>query len=214
LDKLIATGDFDLLKNAIDAYAQLFNRFYDDVDRRTVVEQKVRSFLSKAPITLRIEMLVKLANFALERGDKSKGIELVNEAQAIFDGLRWTADQQVVIGARLAGLRGRAEDTARARTDADVARALFHAEREKIITTDRAAALRSIAEAYHWIGDAHASLEVYRTSLEEGATNPNSRPRALDLAATCRSMALHGVEPDAELWGRLRQVGEGLGQPW
>jgi hypothetical protein len=53
-----------------------------------------------------------------------------------------------------------------------------------------------------------------RRFVEEGVENPNSRPRAEDLSATCRSMALHAVEPDADLWKRMRQIGDGLGPPW
>ncbi len=62
--------------------------------------------------------------------------------------------------------------------------------------------------------DTAAALMVYKRAVEEGVENPNSRPRAEDLSATCLSMALHMVEPDAELKNRIRQISEGLGDPW
>ena len=55
---------------------------------------------------------------------------------------------------------------------------------------------------------------MYKTAVEEGTANPNSRPRAEDLTATCCSMALSAVEPDKELWAKLKQIYEGLGEPW
>jgi hypothetical protein len=64
------------------------------------------------------------------------------------------------------------------------------------------------------MGDGAAAVAVYKRCVEEGVANPNSRPRADDLAATCCSMALHGVEPDAALWSRLIQVEGKLGDPW
>jgi len=78
----------------------------------------------------------------------------------------------------------------------------------------RAGALRPLAEAYQSMGDTAAALTVFKKAVEEGVENPNSRPRVEDLSATCRSMALSGVEPDADLWARLREVFTGLGQPW
>ena len=74
--------------------------------------------------------------------------------------------------------------------------------------------LRPVAEAYMSMGDTAAAMAVYRTAVEESVVNPNSRPRALDLVATCCSLALNDVEPDAELWTRLREVDASLDHPW
>ena len=84
----------------------------------------------------------------------------------------------------------------------------------RIIYADRAAALRPIAEGYARLGDRDRALELYKRAVEEGVANPNSRPRANDLAATCASLAVVDLEPDAELMARLREVSEGLGDPW
>jgi hypothetical protein len=64
------------------------------------------------------------------------------------------------------------------------------------------------------MGDTAAALAVYKQAVEAGMENPNSRPRAEDLAATCCSMAVHAVQPDAELFARIREICAGLSDPW
>ena len=64
------------------------------------------------------------------------------------------------------------------------------------------------------MGDDAAALAAYRRAVEDGAENPNARQRAEDLVATCRSMSLHAIEPDADLWARMFQIHDGLGDPW
>jgi hypothetical protein len=56
------------------------------------------------------------------------------------------------------------------------------------------------------MGETGAALAAYRTAIEEGVENPNSRPRAEDLCATLCSMATSGVDPDADLKARLHQI--------
>jgi hypothetical protein len=163
---------------------------------------------------IRVELLIALAGFALDHGDQGKALELVSEARAVLDGGRWRLEDRVALLATLAELRSRSGDAQRARADADAARSLFAAEREKIVNIYRARALRPLAEAYRAMDDVAAALTVYKQAVEEGVANPNSRPRAEDLSATCTSLAVHGVEPDAELWTRIRQICAGLGQPW
>ena len=82
-----------------------------------------------------------------------------------------------------------------------------------MIRRDRIAAMRFVAEAHAAMDDDASALAAYIEALEEGAANPNQRPRAMYLAATAVSMALHGVEPDEALWTRLREIREGLDQP-
>jgi hypothetical protein len=64
------------------------------------------------------------------------------------------------------------------------------------------------------MGDKSIALSMYKQAIEEGGANPNSRPCAEDLSATCCSMALAGVEPDEELWMRIHQAYGALGHPW
>lgn len=212
--RLVAIEKFDIQRNALESAARLFDDFYGDLKRRSTVEDKIKASWGKMPPFVRIDLLLAMAGSALERKDQAKALALVNEAQAIADGARWPVDYYIPLTARLAGLRCRAGDKERVGRDIAAALVSFDAEREKVLSTERAATLLLIAEAYQAMGDTAASLAVYKKALAEGVSNPNGRPRALDLSACCRSLALRAVEPDAELRGRIREALAGLRQPW
>ena len=214
LDALIGSGHVDIIKNALDAYAALFDRFYDDAERRLQAEKKIKAGWGNLPVLFRIKLLLTLSRSALHHADPGQALKLVNEAQAMTDAHQWPPRYGIPIQAQLAGLRSRAGDTQRARTDADAALALFDAVRHQMVDIDRAGTIRPLAETYQSMGDTAAALALYKRVVEEGVQNPNSRPHAEELSATCRSMALHGVEPDAPLWARMRQIRKGLGPPW
>lgn len=214
LDRQIASGDFDQVRNAMQALAQLFDRFYGDADRRSQIEERSKSGQAKLPSQLRIELAIELAGFALEHSDPRKALELIEEATFALEGSRWASEDRIAMIAKLSAVRHRAGDKKGARRNVDAALAMYNSERDKIVNIYCSGALRSVAEAYASLGDTAAALALYRRAVEAGVENPNSRPRADDLSATCISLALHGVEPDAELWDRLRQVCEDLGDPW
>lgn len=214
LDQLIASGNFDLIKGALEAFTQLYNRFYDNQARRASIEHKIKSSWSKMPYLIRVDLLLAMADFAVKHDDNAKALELIDEAQGVQAGFQWDAEVRVPLNARLAELRARAGDLENARVQANLALTMFGTEREGIVDIYRGRALRPLAEAYLALGDTTNALIVYRMAVEEGVENPNSRPRANDLTATCCSMAVCGVEPDAELWARIRQIREGLGDPW
>ena len=91
----------------------------------------------------------------------------------------------------------------------------FDANKQFVINMFRGNALRPIAEAYHAIGDEQASIDLYAKILDEAFVNPNARPRAMDFIATCCSLAVHHIEPTAELRQRLNGiVDEELDSPW
>jgi tetratricopeptide (TPR) repeat protein len=214
LDALLAPGNFDVMENALKACANLFNRFYDDAGRRFLAEEKMKTSWGKLPIFKRVELLTELAGFALDHADQAKALDLINEAQIFMDSAQWRPEYRIPLISKLVKLRFLADDRQKARTDADALLALYDSQRDKIVNIYRAEALRPLAEAYQSMGDTATALAIYKRAVEEGVENPNSRPRAEDLSATCCSMALHGVEPDAELWTRIRQINEGLGDPW
>lgn len=214
LDALIAPGNFDVVENALKACANLFNRFYDDAGRRFLAEEKMKTSWCKLPVFKRVELLTELAGFALDHTDRAKALELINEAQQFIDSAQWRPEHRIPLVSALIKLRFLAGDLQKARTDADAMLALFNSQRNKIVNIYRAGALRPLAEAYQSMGDTATALAVYKRAVDEGVENPNSRPRAEDLSATCCSMALHGVEPDAELWTRIRQINDTLGDPW
>ena len=92
--------------------------------------------------------------------------------------------------------------------------AAYAYEREQIVDIYRAGALRAIAEAYQAMGDPPARSTSTARAVEEGVANPNSRPRAEDLVATCLSMAR---EPDRArrraLQARMREIRGWSGRP-
>jgi len=139
---------------------------------------------------------------------------LLDESLALVESAPWLPEDHLALTARLAGLRHRAGEAERARAEADATLTAYRSDREKIENFRRGEALRPLAEAYATMGDKKASLAVYKTIAEEGSVNPNARARAENLAALCRSMARQRVEPDAELMARIKEIYDGLEDPW
>ncbi len=216
-DELIASGNFDIMKNALDSSTELFNRFYDDVKKRSLIEAKIKTSMKKAkmPVSIQTELFIKLTESALNHKDQAQALLLVSEAQLLIDTAQWrTAEFKIPFVAKLAGLRFLAGDEQKAKADADALLKFYDSESNKIVNIYRAGVLRPIAEAYQSMSDTKSALAVYKKALEAGVENPNSRPRAEDLSATCISLALHRVQPDDELWNRIQQIKQGLGDPW
>ena len=109
-------------------------------------------------------------------------------------------------------LRLRVGDDAQAHASLDETVALYNERRGEIENDYRAGALRPLAEAYRALGERGKALEFYRLAVEEGVVNQNLMPRINDLVATCNSMALSAVEPDAELWQQMRAIQAELAQ--
>lgn len=210
----VEAGDFDSVKAALLAYTELFRASYPDAERRARVEASLFAAWGAMPAWFRLELLMELAEASLEHGDAARAGELAHQARQLVDAHAWPPEHHVPMLARLAALRFRSGQEAEARTDAEAARALFAEQRESIVNIRRAGALRPLAEAYQAMGDSDSARAVYRQALEESLENPNSRPRAEDLAATCLSLALAALEPDADLWQRIHAVHRGLGEPW
>ena len=214
LDAVFAHGDFDLVHNALETCAQLFDRHYDEPTRRNLMEERIKTSWGKLPLQVRIEVLMELARFALDHKDEKKALALVDDAQAILDSGKWLPENVTPLAAPLALLRYEAGDRGTARTNLDALLALYESQRGLIVDIYRAGTLRPIAEAYQRMGETAKALAVYARAVEEGAANPNARPRAEDLSATCCSMAKCAVEPDAQLWKKLDEVAKGLKDPW
>ena len=214
IDSVVATNNFDQVRNALANCTRFFDRFYADKERRTLAEQKIKTSWAKLPIVVRIGLMKELAGIAVQHRDTAKALELVDETQALVDAAQWTPEDRIPLMARMAELRFGAGDIEKARTEVAAALALFDAEREKIVNIYRAEVLRPVAEAHQSMGDQPAALTTYKRVVEEGVVNPNSRPRTEDLSATCCSMAVHGVEPDTALKARVQEIHDGLGTPW
>jgi hypothetical protein len=210
----VKAGTFDLVRHALDACAQLIDAQYDDEPLRARLEAAVRDTWRKMPRTVSLELQFRLAHGALDHDDPATARAWIAEAEGAMEGVPFRAETGVPLDARLAGLLHRAGETARARALADEALATFGRETETIADVFRGEVLRPLAETYRDMGDDEMALRVYRLAVEHGALNPNSRPRAEDLAATCGSLARSGLQPDAALHARLLAIRDGLGDPW
>jgi hypothetical protein len=214
LGKLALSENFDVVRNALGAYTELYNRFYTNIERRKLIEKNMKTSWIRMPVFIRIDLLTKMADFSLAHSDQVKALELVNETKTIMDSAKWKPRFRIPLMARLAELRFRAGAKEQAQKEIKNALKLFEAKRSLIVNIYRAQMLRSIAKAYHTMGDIAVALDIYKRAVEAGVENPNSRPRAEDLTATCCSMALHEVKPDPELLKRIQEIRDGLGDPW
>jgi tetratricopeptide (TPR) repeat protein len=158
---------------------------------------------------MRIDLWIELAGYALDHGDAENALAIVNRAKLIAG-----ACTEVRLVARLARLRYVVGDHDKAHAEADTALGLYEEQRDQILDIYRAGVLRPLAEAYQAMGDTAAARRVYARALEEGVGNPNARPRAEDLVATCLSMVRNGCEPDADLKARMYEIYGKLGEPW
>jgi tetratricopeptide (TPR) repeat protein len=214
IDSMVATGDFDLINNALQLCAQMYERSYADPEIRSRTEEKIKSSWEKTPYFMRIDTLLKLAAVSLDQGDAEPAARLVHEAGAMVDGADWPVKYAVMMSADVAGMRFRCGDRETALAELGEALSLFREQGESIVNIDQADALIPVAEGYAGAGDMDQALAVYALAVEAAVLNPNSRPRAEDLSALCVSMALQGAVPDEKLWGRIQELQANLGDPW
>ncbi|HEX5052117.1 MAG TPA: hypothetical protein VFZ65_10115 [Planctomycetota bacterium] len=199
---------------ALETLARLHGRFFDDLARRTKIEERVTTVYTRLPPAMRLDALRKLARTCIEHHENGSALRLLGTAREIASAHTWRAEDQVPELAKLAAVRHEAGEADQAAADVAAALALYHAERDHIVDIYRAETVRAIAEAVHSMGDDKAAVDLCALAIEEGMHNANSRPRAEDLVETCVAMAVRGIEPSPELWQRLREICEGLGDPW
>ncbi len=214
LDALVSEKNFDTARNALSAYSELYEGFYTNDKQRELIEEKIRTSWEIMPIFIRINLLMELADSSISHSEPAKALELIDEAGEMMGSANWQLRFEIPLRAALSGLRFRAGDEDKARTGVEHALNKFDKNRKKVVNIYRAGILRSIAEAYQAMGDTGTARSIYERALEAGIENPNSRPRAEDLTATCCSMALYAVEPNAELWNLIRRIHSNLGDPW
>lgn len=209
-----ATGTIDLTSGALDVATGLFDRFYADSDRRRAAEEVIRSSWNPLPILLQVDLLARLAEIALEHDDQMKAMALVEETHHLIAAHTWVPEDHVVLGAKVAALRHRAGDQERGRAELDRLVIVYEEGLAQIGVVFRAGVLRSLAEALAAMGDADGGRAMYGRALDVALTNRNARPRAEDLSAIARSLALSGLERDDVLVLRLRDGRDGLTAPW
>lgn len=212
LDALAAIQEFDARRNAIEGYLTLYERSADNAERRTLLEGKIKATYARLPHEIRIDTLRRLAEACTAISETEKASGFLDEAQEILTTAPWQQlDLVLRLRARLAATRAKAGDVENARKSIQTTLKVFDAQKKtKLLTVEWASVVREIAEACQEMGDKTEALEIYRKAVEEGSGNVNGRCRANDLSQTCVSMALHGAEPDEELWARMREILKGL----
>jgi tetratricopeptide (TPR) repeat protein len=193
---------------------RLYDKHYENCERRDEIKDKITRSWSKMPVFVRIELLADLAESALGHEDPNNALELVNEADELLRQAEWLPEHRIERTCGLIELRFRAGDSKKALAEAEAMRKLYEEKEKRIVNIYRAEALRHLGEAYQSMGQTETAISIYKKAVEAGVVNPNSRPRAEDLSATCCSMAVNEVKPDEELWKRIYQIKEELGQPW
>lgn len=214
LRSTVKNGGFDALKCSLETAVELHRVAAADATRREQIETLVKSSWEKLPLDVRTALLRRLAENYLASGDRAGAVRELDEAQALVDNNRWLPEDHIAQVALIARLRHAAGEAERARRDIAGVLGLFERERDKIVDIYRAGALRAVAESQQAMGDSAAALHTFARAVEEGVANPNSRPRADDLAATLCALARSGASPDEALFARLKQVRAALGDPW
>ena len=214
LDSVLESENFDRVRGALDACVVLFDRFYAEPERCDQTEHRVLHAYSKLPLAVRVDLVLRLVETALTHADPKRATRLLEITDGLVTATRWLPEDEIAILARLGALRHRAGDPERGSLDLRKGADLFEANLHRIVDIARAAALRAIAGAYLTTGQSAVASDFYRRAVDAGVENPNSRPRAEDLVATCLAMARLGFAPDRALWERMQQVERGLTDPW
>ncbi len=213
-DKLFAGDNFDEILVTLQTCCKLYKRFFPDAEKRDQLEKRVTSGYTKLPRDARLKLLIEIAGYAADGGDGMRALELVRQIDVLIAGVKWHPEDEVFVHAQAAAVVHRAGDSARGRTLLEHAESLYGQRHASILDIYRASAMRAIAEAAAAMGNRDRALELYRGAVEAGLDNPNSRPRADDVSATCLSLAKHGLEPGSELLGKIEAIVKGLGDPW
>ncbi len=214
IPRMVETGNLDVARAGMVAAAVLVDRFHDDSVRREQYLRFLGEQRAKVPAAVWFEIQLRLVTDALQRGDRGRALVLLDGAAGTLASNRWLDEDRIAGLGRMAVLRARCGDLAAARSGAAFAMREYDAHEAAIVDIWRAKALRPVAEALVSCGDLAEAAACYRRAVDVGTRNPNSRPRAEDLVATCLSMALCGYEPDNELMQRMEAVAGGLGAPW
>jgi hypothetical protein len=214
LDGTLVSAGSGQAFNVVAVCVRLYDKFFADAAKRDKVALRVRTRDSKLPPDMHVSGLVELARVAAKHGNTDICTQMLFEAREYLRGTELGTEYTLGIVPVMATIRGQVGATDAAKAELAEGITKYHAERESFRGTKRAEILRPFAEAWHTIGDEAQATGIYELVLEEGMENPNSRPRAHDVSETCLSMARHGFQPNETLRRRIREILDGLGEPW
>jgi len=210
---IVQAGTLEDIRNALMVGSVLAARFHADPERGPALRATLEAALVKGPAMFRVDTTLALAERLIEQGEHTWSHELVRSAVTLLEEIPIAVEDDLPLRARALELRHRVGDP-EARKALDALLGRFESVREQVPPMTHADLLVPLAEAYVALGDRASALRLYRRAAEQGAVNVNAVPRTTDFVDVCNSMAVHAVEPDAELRARLQQTLSGLGDPW
>lgn len=214
IEKLLDSERFDIKRQALIAACQLSDNFYDDSCKRQQLESIITSSWDDIPVFIRIDLILRMSESALSHIDKARATHLTQRAADEYNNATWKPRHGIPVQARVAALTYRAGERNKAESLAEEALMNYREKEKSIVNIYRADTLVPLAEAYATMGNSSQALKLFRQALDAGFVNPNSRPRAEDLAMICCSMVKRDIEPSPTLWEHLRERRNQLGDPW
>lgn len=210
LTAAVRSDEFFRVHAGLWGLAGLFDIAYEDAEKRDQILAVFDDPPSAIPGGFVVEAMVDMTDTALQHEDRATAGDLLERIEAFTEGKVGSVRYGVPLQARLGELtyRNGQEEEGLAMLEAALSR--YEGGASELNPLWRPEVLRPVAEGFAKIGDHDRALAVYRRVVELGAENPNLRPRIDELTATCLSMAVRGVEPDAALFARLRNLTQGL----
>lgn len=214
LDQGFATMSLGQQAATMTLVARMHEKFFADATLRRACEERVAVTWDKTMPTLRLDALATMVRSCHAKADGGRAAELLTAMRAIVEGHRWRSEDRMPQAARLIELANLLGQSDRARADAEAALKAYQDERDGVVDIYRAETLRPLALAWFALGDRERGEGLFALAVEEGMENPNSRPRCDDLVDACVDLARRGIEPSPKTWARLREIQQGLGEPW
>ena len=213
-DKAIATKNFDLARGGIDGYLVWLDRVSQDEIRITRALKAIDDALLELPLDLQVKYGIDLADHLHKNLKRDLAILKLDKAAEIFSATTFLPEDVAPLGAMIARARIRLGDESSARLLLQRLYSEYSTRREGIVNLRRATSLRALGEGFYELGDRDDAIACYNLALEEGTINPNARPRAEDLVATCISMAEYGISLTPDLKNRIDSIRSSLTYPW
>lgn len=212
--RLIGSADFEQLEAVLASSTTLYERYFDDLDRRAKVWGLIQQAWKPLPLLVRIETTETLMGVAYAEHDQDETVRWAQVAQGLVESIKWSPELEVQMLARLGGMQYLAGDAQAARQSAAAALELFQSSRKAIVDMYRGRSLRPLASTYHMMGEQGLAEKVFGMVLEEALVNPNGRPRCEDFSATLALMVEIGFKPSKGLESKILGFGESLRAPW
>ena len=199
---------------ALDGLVHLYGLYFENIEKRELLQEKILSSSISMPIMYRIDWLLSMAVVAHENGKQHIAFELHDQAVNLLSSnpvrprLFFPIKSKIIISNYKIGR------TEEASMQSQELHALYKAEEGSIFNIHRADVLVACAQALDAVGLIDDAISVYKEAVKNSMINPNSRPRIEDLTVIISSILdtssvkIGNVEPD------LLRLMESVGEPW